>query len=299
MRNDASSYFKQLQSEICAALEALDGQSKFHEDLWQRDGGGGGCTRIIRHGGVFEKGGVNYSEVFGLLPAFLKGSVNENAEEFYATGLSVVLHPFNPFVPIVHMNVRYFETDAGDAWFGGGIDLTPIYVNLWEARFFHEVLKNACDAFNPGYYPRFKSWADDYFFISHRNETRGIGGIFYDLLRASETSNLQQLFEFSKAVGNSFLAAYTPLAVANRSKTFSANHKDWQLLRRGRYVEFNLLYDRGTRFGLETGGRVESILMSLPEHASWLYNHQPISGSMESETLKYLKKGVDWVGMKV
>ncbi|MDZ4824416.1 MAG: oxygen-dependent coproporphyrinogen oxidase [Flavobacteriales bacterium] len=298
-KDEVEGYFMQLQDEICGSLQTLDGKSKFTEDKWAREEGGGGRSRIIQQGDVFEKGGVNFSAVHGKLPGFLHGTVNEKSTRFFATGLSIVLHPFNPFVPIIHMNVRYFETDVGDAWFGGGIDLTPIYVKEWEARFFHEVLKNTSDAFDKSYYPKFKSWADDYFFIAHRNETRGIGGIFFDHLVSTEEHTLQQLFEFTKGVGQSFLPAYTPIAEANRSKTFSQEQKQWQLIRRGRYVEFNLVYDRGTRFGLETNGRIESILMSLPEHASWVYNHQPLRGSEEALTLSYLRKGVDWVGMKI
>jgi coproporphyrinogen III oxidase len=198
-------------------------------------------------------------------------------------------------VPIIHMNIRYFETDAGDSWFGGGIDLTPIYVNDEQAQFFHSKMKEVCDYYSSEFYPRFKAWADDYFFITHRNETRGIGGIFFDYLRPSEVLSKEVLFRFVADVGRTFLKAYLPIVSANSLLTYTDQNKQWQLLRRGRYVEFNLVYDRGTRFGLETGGRIESILMSLPEHASWLYNYSPVEDSPEAGTLAKLKKGIEWV----
>jgi coproporphyrinogen III oxidase len=287
--------FSDIQTSICTGLEQVDGKSLFSKEEWKMASGGGGLTRVIAHGNVFEKGGVNFSAVEGKLPAFMKDKVNPDATDFFATGVSIVIHPYSPQVPIIHANIRYFETNAGDAWFGGGIDLTPIYVNEEQASFFHEQLKATCDQFNPNYYDKFKDWADDYFFITHRNETRGVGGIFFDYLKANDNTSLDDIFEFVKAVGNTFLKAYVPIAEKNKSVPFTSEQKNWQLLRRGRYVEFNLVYDRGTRFGLETGGRIESILMSLPEHASWLYNHQPAEGSDEMKTLQMLRKGVNWV----
>lgn len=294
-RQDVADAFMNIQDSICKGLEDCDGKSKFITDEWNHTTGGGGRSRVIGHGNVFEKGGVNFSAVEGKLPEFMKYRTKPGSTEFFATGVSIVIHPSSPMVPIIHANIRYFETNGGDAWFGGGIDLTPIYVNRNQARSFHKAMKETCDAFDPGYYTRFKAEADDYFFIKHRNETRGIGGIFYDYLMPDEVHSADHLFAFSQAVGNTFLKAYLPIANANKDLTYTAKHKDWQLLRRGRYVEFNLVYDRGTRFGLETGGRTESILMSLPEHASWLYNHVPVEGSPEAETLSMLRKGIDWL----
>lgn len=293
-RNDIVAYLKSLQDSICAGLENEDGKAKFIEDNWTHETGGGGRSRVIQHGNVFEKGGVNFSAVEGDMPKFMAEKVNPNAKRFFATGVSLVIHPFSPMVPIVHMNVRYFETDTGASWFGGGIDLTPIYINKDQARFFHEKMKEACDAHHPEYYNKFKDWADHYFFNEHRKETRGVGGIFYDYLRPSDAASKEQLFAFMQEVGNTFLKAYLPIVTANKHVEFTPEQKNWQLIRRGRYVEFNLVYDRGTKFGLETGGRIESILMSLPEHASWIYNHQPAAGSEERKTLDLLVKGVDW-----
>ena len=287
--------FRTIQDEICRGLEIEDGMATFSEDAWSHAHGGGGRTRVITGGNVIEKGGVNFSAVEGELPAFMKDKVSAEATRFFATGVSIVIHPFSPIVPIIHMNIRYFETNAGDSWFGGGIDLTPVYVNDVQAQFFHTQMKNVCDRYSPEFYPRFKAWADDYFFITHRNETRGIGGIFFDYLRPTEVLAKEELFHFVADVGRTFLKAYLPIVSNNKSLMFSNENKQWQLLRRGRYVEFNLVYDRGTRFGLETGGRIESILMSLPEHASWLYNHVPAEGSQEADTLSKLKKGIDWV----
>lgn len=287
--------FKRIQDEICFGLEEEDGKAKFLEDAWTHSSGGGGRTRVIAGGRVFEKGGVNFSAVEGSLPAFMKDKVDAQAKSFFATGVSIVIHPNSPMVPIIHMNIRYFETDAGDAWFGGGIDLTPIYVDNDQAQYFHSCMKEVCDTYSNDYYTRFKQWADDYFFISHRNETRGIGGIFFDYLRPNDTMTKQRLFEFVVAVGDTFLKAYRPIVNRNKLLPFSEQNKQWQLIRRGRYVEFNLVYDRGTRFGLETGGRIESILMSLPEHASWIYNHQVSEGTEEYATWSKLRKGINWV----
>jgi coproporphyrinogen III oxidase len=214
---------------------------------------------------------------------------------FYATGVSLVIHPLSPMIPIIHMNVRYFEMGDNLKWFGGGIDLTPIYVVEDDARFFHRELKQTCDRFDVAYYPEFKKWADDYFYIKHRNETRGIGGIFFDRLMASSHHSLDQRYDFISAVGETFLPTYSEIVAGNQSKHFTEAQKNWQLLRRGRYVEFNLVYDRGTKFGLESQGRTESILMSLPSLASWTYNYIPEVNSAEQKTLNLLKKGIDWV----
>lgn len=290
-----ASEFQAIQQEICVGLETEDGQAVFNLDEWKHEIAGGGHTRVIAHGNVFEKGGVNFSAVEGFLPAFMKDKVSPDATHFFATGVSIVIHPYSPMVPIIHMNIRYFETNAGDCWFGGGIDLTPIYVNKEQARFFHSCMMEVCDRHDSAYYARFKAWADDYFFIRHRNETRGIGGIFFDYLKPSEALSKEALFEFVCDVGRTFLKAYVPIVNANKNLPYTSEHKNWQLLRRGRYVEFNLVYDRGTRFGLETAGRIESILMSLPEHASWVYNYVPESGSVEAETLSLLRKEIDWL----
>ncbi len=291
-----SEWFMSLQDNICSELEKADGASKFLEDKWVREEGGGGRTRILQHGKVIEKGGVLYSAVHGDIPEFLH---QENAklkgEKFYATGVSIVIHPNNPMVPIIHMNVRYFEMSNGTWWFGGGIDLTPHYVNKEDAVFFHTALKKSCDKHHSAYYEKFKNWADDYFYIPHRKETRGVGGIFFDKLSGTEKNDKAGIFEFVKEIGTTFAPVYTSLMRKNNSLPFTKEHKEWQLLRRGRYVEFNLVYDKGTRFGLETNGRTESILMSLPETAGWFYNHQPETGSPEAETLSLLQKGVRWI----
>lgn len=288
-------WFQQLQNSICKALEQEDGKAKFAEDIWTRNEGGGGKTRIIQSGNVIEKGGVLFSAVHGPIPDFLKTNSNKNYDSvtFFASGVSIVIHPNNPMVPIIHMNVRYFETSDGTWWFGGGIDLTPHYVNESDAKFFHNNLKNACDKHHPEFYKKFKKWADDYFYLPHRNETRGIGGIFFDHLN-NEGLTKEQLFEFVKDVGETFAPTYTTLMAKNKNIHFSEQQKQWQLIRRGRYVEFNLLYDRGTKFGLETNGRTESILMSLPLTASWQYNYSPPESSAEHSTLQLLKKDINW-----
>jgi len=288
-------FFKSLQNDICTSLELTDGKSKFREDAWERPGGGGGLSRIITNGNIFEKGGVNYSAVFGKTPEIIAKSFDlPEKSEFYATGLSIVIHPFNPHIPIIHSNIRYFELDNGVKWFGGGIDLTPIYIIEDDARFFHQSLKHVCDSFSPDYYPRFRKWADDYFYITHRKETRGIGGIFFDRLREDENCTFANRFEFVKQVGNCFVPVYTEIVKRNHYRNYNDKEKQWQLLRRGRYVEFNLIYDKGTRFGLDTDGRVESILMSLPAVAGWEYNYVPKKGSAEEKTLKLLRKDVQW-----
>lgn len=287
--------FQKIQDSICQGLEQTDGKGKFEEELWSRDGGGGGRTRILQNGNVIEKGGVNFSAVHGKLPEAIKKSFKLENDEFFATGVSIVMHPNNPFVPIIHMNIRYFEMDEQTRWFGGGIDLTPHYVIDTDARFFHHLLKQTCDEFDASFYPKFKAHADDYFFIKHREETRGVGGIFYDKLKPENTGlDFDRLLDFSVAVGNTFLPAYTELIDRNRDADFSADEQEWQYLRRSRYAEFNLVYDAGTKFGLETNGRIESILMSLPPMAKWVYNYQPLTDSPEADTLSKLKKGIEW-----
>lgn len=291
-------WFSELQNTICRNLEKLDGKGIFREDHWQRQGGGGGRTRILEAGNIIEKGGVNFSAVHGKMPDRLARSQNLPDSDFYATGISIVLHPVSPMIPIIHMNTRYFEMKSGEQWFGGGIDLTPHYIGDKDAVFFHRQLKSICDRFDKKYYDRFKKWADDYFYIKHRNETRGIGGIFFDHLFSEDPHQMKKIFEFTRDVGESFFPIYDHLVKNNLEVKYGESELKWQKIRRGRYVEFNLVYDRGTRFGLETSGRTESILMSLPQEAAWIYNHEPEKGSDEYETLKKLKKGIDWIHYK-
>ena len=286
--------FRELQNSICSQLERLDGVAQFGDDPWQRLEGGGGLSRPIANGKLIEKGGVNFSEVFGPLTPQAAKALNVVADEFYATGVSIVLHAHSPWVPTIHMNIRYFETNAGQ-WFGGGIDLTPAYMDLEVAKHFHKRLKEMCDRWDPDFYQRFKPWADDYFFLPHRNETRGIGGIFFDRLMADADHRMEDLFGFTCDVGELFAPLYAEVVSPTRDRAFGAPEKKWQLLRRGRYVEFNLVHDRGTKFGLDTGGRTESILMSLPAEASWRYDHHPEPGSLEAETIAWLRKGIDWI----
>ncbi len=294
-KEEITNWFKSLQDSICQSLEVADSQGKFEEDAWERPGGGGGRSRIIRNGGVIEKGGVNFSAVWGKTPLKILEALHLSEANFYATGVSIVLHPHNPMVPIIHMNVRYFEMSNGIAWFGGGIDLTPHYVNSEDAVFFHQQLKNTCDKHDQGYYPKFKKWADDYFFIRHRDETRGIGGIFFDQLKEEASITMEDRWNFVQDVGNTFAPTYSRLMQKNRFLPFNEEQKKWQMLRRGRYVEFNLVLDKGTKFGLDTDGRIESILMSLPPLAGWEYNYQPEKGSPEYETVSFLKKGINWI----
>lgn len=293
-KNSISRYFQSLQDLISTELQQLDGKSLFKEEIWERKEGGGGRSRTILDGLIFEKGGVNFSEVSGPLPDKLKKSFQVDQDDFYATGISLVLHPQNPHVPIVHMNLRYFEVGEQHRWFGGGIDLTPHYVVDQDARAFHAKLKEVCNRHHPRFYPDFKKWADNYFYIGHRNETRGIGGIFFDQLKDSPETSLDAIYLFVKDIGDAFTKTYIPLVKNNNFLPFTPEEKDWQLHRRSRYVEFNLVYDAGTRFGLETNGRIESILMSLPPLASWRPDRLPIAGSREEYTVSMLKKGLDW-----
>ncbi len=295
-KESISDYFKELQNQICAALENADGKATFHEDNWQREGGGGGRSRVIQQGNVIEKGGVMFSAVWGDLHEKMLASMGLTEKvDFFATGVSIVLHPNSPKVPIIHMNVRYFEMSNGTYWFGGGIDLTPHYVVEEDAVWFHQYLKSVCDQHDESYYPKFRNWADDYFFNTHRNETRGIGGIFFDYQKPNESRNKQELFAFVKAIGESFAPIYTHFMQKNKDLPFTENEKTFQMLRRGRYVEFNLVHDRGTKFGLETNGRTESILMSMPPMAQWVYDYKAEKGSEEEKTLSLLKKGINWV----
>ncbi len=313
-----SQWMQRLQDGICAELERLDGKGKFQEDSWKRPHGGGGRSRVIRDGGVFEQGGVNFSEVWGsqLPPSILKQRPEAEGHQFYATGTSMVLHPRNPYVPTVHLNYRYFE--AGPVWwFGGGADLTPYYPFAEDAAHFHQTLKQACDQHHPQYYPTFKRWCDEYFYIKHRQESRGIGGIFFDyqdgrgkLYRgpdpegaAAEYSDRvgelndrpwEELFAFVRDCGDAFLPAYVPIAQRRGNLEYGDRQRNFQLYRRGRYVEFNLVYDRGTVFGLQTNGRTESILMSLPPLVRWEYGYQPDPDTPEAELYETFLKPQDW-----
>ena len=294
-KTEISQWFRSLQREICEALEAADGKGRFIEDPWERKGGGGGLTRVFSNGRIIEKGGVNFSAVFGKTPNNILKALNLPESDFYATGVSIVLHPHSPMVPIIHMNVRYFEMGNGVWWFGGGIDLTPHYVVEKDARYFHKVLKDVCDSHHHGYYPEFKKWADDYFYLKHRRETRGIGGIFFDRLAGDPLFDKEQRFAFVKDVGKAFAPIYVRFMLENHELPYGKRELEWQRLRRGRYVEFNLIWDKGTKFGLDTDGRTESILMSLPPQANWTYNYEPQKGTPEAETLEKLRKDIDWI----
>lgn len=297
-KEEIASWFKSLQSDICDALEAADGQGKFVEDAWERNGGGGGRSRVLTSGSIIEKGGVNFSAVYGQTPERILKALKLDKADFYATGVSIVMHPRSPMVPIIHMNVRYFEMSNGTNWFGGGIDLTPHYVNKKDAVAFHQHLKQVCDKHDEEYYPRFKAWADEYFYIKHRQETRGVGGIFFDKLSPTENLPQEKIFSFVQDVGRAFAPIYTHLMQKNKDLPYDQSSKEWQMVRRGRYVEFNLVLDKGTKFGLDTDGRTESILMSLPPQAHWFYNYEVKDESPEAETQEWLKKGIDWLSLK-
>lgn len=300
MKEQFEKYISSLQDSICQAIEKIDGREKFREDVWQRDGGGGGVTRVISNGRVFEKGGVNRSAVFGEVTPALATQLKTNGSSFFATGISLVIHPLNPMVPTVHANFRYFELydqdkKKVDCWFGGGADLTPYYLFDEDATHFHHTLKEACDRSDKSFYPKFKLQCDDYFNNTHRgNERRGVGGIFYDYLRPSDRLKEKSLFEFSQSCGNAFVDAYLPIVERRMDLPFTQEQVRWQELRRGRYVEFNLIHDRGTIFGLKSNGRTESILMSLPPRARFEYDDKPKSGSREEELVNVLKNPMEW-----
>lgn len=317
-RERVTQLMKGLQDQICQGLEAADGQARFQEDSWTREEGGGGRSRVMREGALFEQGGVNFSEVWGktLPPSILNQCPEAAGHDFFATGTSMVLHPRNPYVPTVHLNYRYFE--AGPVWwFGGGADLTPYYPFAEDAKHFHTTLKASCDRHHPDYYPTFKLWCDEYFYLKHRNETRGVGGIFFDYQnahgilckgpmlesKAAEYSDRvgpvqrtwDDLFDFIQGCGISFLDAYVPITERRKGMAYGDRERNFQLYRRGRYVEFNLVYDRGTIFGLQTNGRTESILMSLPPLVRWEYGYQPEPASPEAQLYDTFLKPQDWV----
>lgn len=300
MKNKFYAYIQNLQDTITAGLEKVDGQAKFKEDIWERAEGGGGRTRVIENGAVFEKGGVNISAVYGPLPKAMQTYFNVGDVDFFACGLSLVIHPKNPKVATVHANWRYFEMydkegNTVNQWFGGGQDLTPYYLFEEDAKHFHQTCKSACDKHNPEFYPKFKKQCDDYFWNTHRNEARGIGGLFFDHCKASEEFTLENWYDFVTEVGNSFLQAYVPIVEKRKNLEYSQENRNWQEIRRGRYVEFNLVHDKGTLFGLKTNGRIESILMSLPPHVQWVYDHHPEAGSEEEKLIKVLENPIDWL----
>jgi len=300
IKEDWISFIEDLQNRICKALEDSDGKAKFAEERWERKEGGGGKTRVISNGNVFEKGGVNTSVVFGDVSEVMKKQLKIDGAKWFACGLSVVLHPFNPFVPTVHCNYRMFELynekeEVIDRWFGGGTDLTPYYLFEEDAKHFHQVYKDVCDKFDISFYPRFKKECDNYFVNSHRNnERRGIGGIFYDYQRPDEKHYVDFWVNFGKACGNAFIPSYIPIVEKRKNYSFTAENKYWQEIRRGRYVEFNLIHDRGTLFGLKTNGRTESILMSLPPTVRFEYNYQPLPGSEEEKLQQVCLEPKDW-----
>jgi coproporphyrinogen III oxidase len=299
-KNEFIDFIHQLQDEICSALEKADGKSKFIEDKWEREGGGGGKTRVIANGNVFEKGGVNTSVVYGTLPESMQNYLKVEHSDFFACGISLVIHPFNPMVPTVHANFRYFELydqqkNVVDQWFAGGADLTPYYLFEEDALHFHTTFKNAADPFDLTLYPLYKKQCDEYFHNHHRGEARGIGGVFFDYLKGNETHSAEFWFDFTKSNGNAFIDAYLPIVERRKHLPFSDHQKHWQEIRRGRYVEFNLIHDKGTLFGLKTNGRIESILMSLPATVRWEYNFQPVNGSEEEKLLRVLKGPKNWI----
>lgn len=295
------SFIHDLQNRICAALEQCDGKAVFVEDEWQRAEGGGGKTRVIANGNVFEKGGVNTSIVFGDVTDAMRSQLKINGDKWFACGLSLVIHPINPFVPTVHCNYRMFELyndndEVIDRWFGGGTDLTPYYLIEEDARHFHQTYKDACDAFDPTFYPKFKEECDNYFVNWHRNkERRGIGGIFYDHQRPNEKQDVNFWIGFAEKCGNAFIDAYVPIVERRKHNAYTAENKHWQEIRRGRYVEFNLVHDRGTIFGLKTNGRIESILMSLPPTVRFEYNYQPAFGTEEYKLQEACLHPRDWL----
>ncbi len=291
-------YLLGLQDSICQGLTAEDGSKEFTEDAWQRNGGGGGRSRVMEDGDVFEKAGINFSHVYGDgLPASATAHRPELAgRSFQALGVSLVIHPRNPYVPTSHANVRFFIAEKPDAdpvwWFGGGFDMTPYYGFEEDCQHWHQTAKQACDPFGEEVYARYKKWCDDYFYLKHRDEPRGIGGLFFDDLNEW---GFDKSFEFMQSVGDSYLKAYQPIVSKRKATEYGERERDFQLYRRGRYVEFNLVYDRGTLFGLQTGGRTESILMSLPSLVKWRYNWQPEAGTKEAELYEKYLKPKDWV----
>ncbi|MFA5960994.1 MAG: oxygen-dependent coproporphyrinogen oxidase [Tatlockia sp.] len=296
--HEVKSYLLALQNAICLTLETLDGQGTFIEDAWTREGGGGGLTRVLKNGKVFAKAGVNFSHVTGEgLPASATAHRSELAgRSFQAIGVSIVIHPINPYIPTTHANVRFFiaerEGETPIWWFGGGFDLTPYYAFRDDCQYWHQTALKACEPFGASLYPRFKQWADEYFYLKHRQEARGIGGLFFDDFNED---GFDHSFALTQSIGDHFMKAYAPLVVKHKDKPFGEREKAFQLYRRGRYVEFNLIYDRGTLFGLQSGGRTESILMSLPPEVHWEYNWQPEKNSAEESLCRDFLPIQDWL----
>lgn len=286
--------YKEIQTGICQTLEEADGKGKFTEDVWEKEIGSG-LTCVMQNGSIIEKAGVNFSHVSGIFNENMAKLLGEKANTFEATGVSSILHSGNPFVPTIHMNVRHFSLDNGSSWFGGGIDLTPTYINLLEARWFHQILKDICDRYDTSFYPEWKIGADDYFYLPHRHETRGIGGIFFDRIHSANEADLEKMLNLTSELLHIYPIIYSRLMKENGDRPFTEAQKKWQKIRRGRYVEFNLIHDRGTKFGLESDGNIESILVSLPAEVEWVYQYQPEAGSPEAQTQELLKKGIDWV----
>jgi coproporphyrinogen III oxidase len=289
-----ASIYKELQTKMCLQLEEGDGKGIFQKKHWNKDIGTG-VTAVLKDGAVIEKAGLNFSHVQGDFSPKMEAILGMKANKYAATGISSIIHPNNPFVPIIHMNVRFFELDNGIHWFGGGIDLTPHYIEKKEAADFHNHLKTICDSYDASFYPKYKEWADNYFFLSHRNETRGVGGIFFDRIQPNSPDQLESLLNFTIDLANAYPKIYCEIMDKKRTHPFNESHKYWQNIRRGRYVEFNLIYDRGTKFGLESSGNTESILVSMPPMAQWEYDFSPHENSLEEETLKQLKKGINWI----
>lgn len=300
MKSQFTTYIKALQNRITTALAQEDGLALFREDKWQREGGGGGRTRVIENGNVFEKGGVNISEVFGSLPESMQNQLGVSHTDFFACGISLVLHPKNPMVPTVHANFRYFELydddkNIVDQWFGGGLDLTPYYLFEEDATHFHGVCKAACDAHDASFYADYKKKCDAYFWNHHRDEARGIGGLFFDYCRPNVVHDLASWYAFITQMGDAFLDAYLPIVQKRKILPYTDEQRQWQEIRRGRYVEFNLVHDKGTLFGLKTKGRIESILMSLPPTVQWAYDVQPEENTEEAKLITVLKNPKTWV----
>lgn len=288
--------YRKIQDRACDMLDRADGSARFSQDTWEKEIGSG-MTRVMENGDKIEKAAINFSYVSGKYSPEMAKMAGKTASSFSATGVSSIIHPVSPMVPIIHMNIRYFELDDGSSWFGGGIDLTPHYVDTEEASWFHDKLKETCDQFDVNFYPVFKKQADDYFFLPHRDETRGIGGIFFDQMVPANEEEFEKLLSFTSALGNLYPEVYSEILKKKSSLKYTGDQKAWQFVRRGRYVEFNLLYDRGTKFGLASGGNTESILLSLPPQANWRYQDTPDDSSAEKKTLDLLKKDIDWVNL--
>ena len=299
MKNAFSKYIDSLQKNLTLTLEDIDGLEKFKKDSWSREAGGGGLTMIIENGNVFEKGGVNVSKVYGKLPDSMSTMLKATNSDFYACGISIVLHPKNPMIPTFHANLRYFELYENeklrDRWFGGGLDLTPYYIFEKDIIHFHTKCKNSCDKYDSSFYTSYKNKCDEYFWNSHRNEARGVGGLFFDYCRENNDMSIDKWFSFIKDMGQCILDSYIPIVEKRKEETYNSLNLNWQQIRRGRYVEFNLLHDKGTLFGLKTKGRIESIFMSMPPKVKWIYDFKPEKESDEEKLVKILESPKNWV----